>query len=67
MIYKLEKHNRAIVIADCVWHGWPSHSKWIGIWLTPTIRFDYLKDGCWTLDIIWLKLWITFGYVRIHY
>lgn len=67
MIYKLEKHNRMIVIADCVWHGWPLHSKWIGIWLTPTIRFDYLKDGCWTLYLIWLKLYITFGYRKIQY
>ncbi len=62
MIYKLEKRNRMIVIADCVWHGFRN-----GVYITPTIRFDYLGRGEWTFDICWLKLFITFGYVRIRY
>jgi hypothetical protein len=49
-----------IVIAECVWHG-----CWGGFYLYPAMRFDPFLDGyCWTFDIIWMKLWITFGYVE---
>jgi hypothetical protein len=52
-----------IVIAECVWHG-----GWCGYYLYPAMRFDPLLDGYygWTFDIIWMKLWITFGYVKIR-
>lgn len=59
MKINLKKHNRKIIIAECVWH-----SFWNGVYITPTIRFDKFLKGCWTLDIIWLKLFITFGYVK---
>jgi hypothetical protein len=59
MYIKLLKRNRMIVVADCVWHG-----LWSGWFITPAIRCDSLPEGCWTIDIIWLKLYITFGYVK---
>lgn len=54
----MRKKNYKIILFDCVWHR-----HWHGFMLTPALRFDNLgKDG-WTFDIIWLKLYITFGYV----
>lgn len=62
MRIKLRKRNRMIVIAECVWHGF-----WQGFYLLPTIRFDNLiTPNCWTFDIIWLKLYVTFGYVKLR-
>ena len=60
MRIKFRNRNRMIVIAECVWHGF-----WDGFYLCPAIRFDNLGGYCWTFDIIWMKLWITFGYVKI--
>lgn len=54
-----KNHNRVLVIAECVWHA-----VWGGFYIYPAMRFDVLGGGCWTFDIIWMKLWITFGYVR---
>lgn len=31
------------------------------------MMFHYLDEGCWTVDILWLKLVVTFGYVKIKY
>ena len=61
MRIKLWTRNRMIVIAECVWHGF-----WSGTFITPALRFDNLSDGCFTFDVIWLKLYITFGYVKLH-
>ena len=49
-----------IVIAECVWHGF-----WHGCFFLPTIRFYSLHEDGWTFDIIWLKLYITFGYIKV--
>ncbi len=59
MQIKIKKYNRMVVIADCVWHRY-----WNGMFIIPTIKFDKLLNSCWTFDIIWLKLYITFGYVE---
>ena len=59
MQIKIRKYNRMVVIADCVWH-----SYWNGMFITPAIKFDKLLNGCWVFNIIWLKLYITFGYVE---
>ena len=61
MRIKFRNRNRMIVIAECVWHG-----CWDGFYLYPAMRFDTLDGYCWTFDIIWMKLWITFGYVKIR-
>lgn len=62
MRIKFHKRNRMIVIAECVWHGF-----WNGMFITPCIRCDKIGEGCWTLDIIWIKLYITFGYVEMYH
>ena len=64
MRLKFEKRNRA-VIAECVWQSW--RGSWKCLFLFPTMMFHYLDEGCWTVDILWLKLVITFGYVKIKY
>lgn len=62
MRIKFRNRNRMIIIAECVWYG-----SWNGVYLYPAMRFDPFLDGyCWTFDIIWMKLWITFGYVKIR-
>ena len=53
------KRNVAIIIAECVWHGY-----WNGWFITPALRFDKLSDYYFTFDIVWLKLYITFGFVK---
>ena len=47
-----------MVIAECVWHDFSR-----GLFVLPTFYFYKLPEG-WTLDIIWLKLYITFGYIK---
>lgn len=62
MRIKFRNRNRMIVFAECVWHG-----GFDGFYIYPAMRFDHLLDGYgWTFDIIWMKLWITFGYVKIR-
>ena len=60
MRIKFRNHNyiRILILAECVWQGFST-----GVFITPCIRFDILNNG-WTFDVIWLKLWITFGYVK---
>lgn len=58
MKINLKKRNRIIVIAECVWHDFSR-----GLFVLPTFYFYKLPEG-WTLDIIWLKLYITFGYIK---
>lgn len=60
MRIKLPRRNRMIVLGEGVWHGF-----WNGLFITPAIRFDKLLDNCFTFDIVWLKLYITFGYVKM--
>lgn len=56
-----EKSNR-MIIAECVWHSW--RGSWKCLFLLPTIMFHYLNEGCWNVDILWLKLVIKFGYIK---
>lgn len=61
MRIKFPKRNRMMVIAECIWHP-----HWGGFYIYPAMRFDVLPERCFTFDFIWLKLWITFGYVKIR-
>ena len=66
MRIKFRRKNRMIVIAECVWHPIGSYLPHYYFTITPTLTFCYLSNGCWTVDIIWLRLYITFGIVPIH-
>ena len=59
MRIKFRNRNRMIVIAECVWGCWD------GFYILPTVHFSNLREDGWTFDIIWLKLYITFGYIKV--
>lgn len=57
-----------IVLFEFLWHKPSMFTN--TLYLLPTIRFDYIGNGIsfgkgsWTIDILWLRLFITFGYVK---
>lgn len=55
----LKKKQSMIVLFECAWHGY-----WHGTYLIPTLQFNNIGKYGWTLDLNWLKLYVTFGYIK---
>ena len=58
-----------IIHGQFVWHRDKNYLMQI-LYLLPTIKvtkfsgdITYDEKGSWTIDVIWLKLYITFGYI----